>query len=80
MKSNSLIYERRIRLLQNILIKFFFILLLGGAADKNGELMPGDEIIFVNDKDFTTLSRIEAWNLMKKIPDGIVKIHIYRKS
>lgn len=52
----------------------------GGAADKNGELLTADEIIFVNEINFTTLTRIEAWNLMKKIPDGVVKIQIYRKT
>lgn len=60
------------------LYDFYFF--LGGAADKNGELMTGDEIIFVNEINFTNLTRIEAWNLMKKIPDGTVKIQIYRKS
>lgn len=50
----------------------------GGAADKNGELKVGDEVVMVNDIKFTNLTRIEAWNLMKKIPDGKVNIHIYR--
>lgn len=56
-----------------------FLVFIGGAADKSGELMTGDEILFVNEINFTNLTRIEAWNLMKKIPDGLVKIQIYRK-
>ncbi|KAJ8986207.1 hypothetical protein NQ317_009913 [Molorchus minor] len=50
----------------------------GGAADKCGELKTGDEILFINDICFTNLSRIEAWTMMKKIPDGNVNIHIFR--
>ncbi|XP_057662693.1 uncharacterized protein LOC130897799 [Diorhabda carinulata] len=50
----------------------------GGAADKSGNLEVGDEILKVNDINFTNLTRIEAWNLMKKIPEGKVEIHILR--
>ncbi|KAG5893337.1 hypothetical protein JTB14_037495 [Gonioctena quinquepunctata] len=50
----------------------------GGPADKSGQLKVGDEIIQINDVKFTNLSRIEAWNSMKKIPEGQVNIHIYR--
>lgn len=50
----------------------------GGAADKSGNLEVGDEILKVNDINFTNLTRIEAWNLMKKIPEGKVEIHIFR--
>ncbi|KAJ8938061.1 hypothetical protein NQ318_014542 [Aromia moschata] len=42
----------------------------GGAADKSGQFKVGDEIISINDVSFTNMSRIEAWTLMKKIPDG----------
>ncbi|CAH0562357.1 unnamed protein product [Brassicogethes aeneus] len=50
----------------------------GGAAEKGGDLHVGDEIIAINEKSFKTCSRIEAWNLMKKLPDGKVTIHIHR--
>merc|ERR1719264_2232646 len=42
----------------------------GGAADKNGILKVGDEILFVNNVDITRMTRLEAWNFMKKLNDG----------
>ena len=48
----------------------------GGAASKNGVLRVGDQIITVNGCDVTVMSRIEAWNLMKKLPDGVVTLVI----
>lgn len=50
--------------------------ILGGAASKNGTLRVGDQIISVNGCDVTSMSRIEAWNLMKKLPDGAVSLVI----
>ncbi|XP_072401899.1 uncharacterized protein bbg [Diabrotica undecimpunctata] len=58
-----------------LLVKKIFT---GGAAEKSGNLNVGDEIIQINDIKFTLLTRIEAWNIMKKIPDGKVDIHIFR--
>jgi len=49
---------------------------LGGAASKTGTLRVGDQIISVNGCDVTSMSRIEAWNLMKKLPDGAVSLVI----
>ncbi|XP_057366372.1 mucin-2-like [Daphnia carinata] len=48
----------------------------GGAASKNSTLRVGDQIISVNGCDVTSMSRIEAWNLMKKLPDGAVSLII----
>lgn len=48
----------------------------GGAASKNGTLRVGDQLISVNGRDVTVMSRIEAWNLMKKLPDGVVTLVI----
>jgi len=42
----------------------------GGAADKNGILKVGDEILSVNNMDVTRMTRLEAWNFMKKLNDG----------
>ncbi|KAJ3639413.1 hypothetical protein Zmor_002774 [Zophobas morio] len=49
-----------------------------GLAEKCGELCVGDELLAINEISLTNLSRIEAWSLMKKLPDGEVSIHIYR--
>merc|ERR1711902_25444 len=51
----------------------------GGAADKNGTLKVGDEIISVNSTDCTRMSRIEAWNFMKKLNDGTATIVVRQK-
>lgn len=50
----------------------------GGAADKCGQLKVGDEIIAINGTSFQNLTRIEAWSQMKKMPDGPIKIDIFR--
>jgi len=51
----------------------------GGAADKSGVLKIGDEIISVNNTDCTRMSRIEAWNFMKKLNDGTATIVVRQK-
>merc|ERR1712080_171622 len=51
----------------------------GGAADKNGTLKVGDEIISVNSTDCTRMSRIEAWNFMKKLNDGTANLVVRHK-
>ena len=52
---------------------------IGGAADKNGTLKVGDEIISVNNTDCTRMSRIEAWNFMKKLNDGTANLVVRHK-
>ena len=53
--------------------------IIGGAADKNGTLKVGDEIISVNNTDCTRMSRIEAWNFMKKLNDGTANLVVRHK-
>ena len=48
----------------------------GGAADKSGLLHVRDQILAINDQDITHMARIEAWNLLKKQPDGLVRLTI----
>lgn len=48
----------------------------GGAAEKSGQLRAGDELLNVNGIDVVPMSRIEAWKLMKRIPDGNVTITV----
>lgn len=56
-----------------------YLSILGGAADKNGTLKVGDEIISVNSTDCTRMSRIEAWNFMKKLNDGTANLVVRHK-
>ncbi|KAA0202298.1 hypothetical protein HAZT_HAZT011406 [Hyalella azteca] len=51
----------------------------GGAADKGGILRVGDEILSINAVDVTIMARIEAWNFLKKLPDGKVSLVIRQK-
>ncbi|KAK4327584.1 hypothetical protein Pmani_001941 [Petrolisthes manimaculis] len=51
----------------------------GGAADKGGVLKVGDELVSVNAVDVTRMARIEAWNFLKKLPDGTVSLILRQK-
>jgi C-terminal processing protease CtpA/Prc len=51
----------------------------GGAADKNGTLKVGDEILSVNSVDVTRMTRLEAWNFMKKLNDGNQVVTVRQK-
>ncbi len=66
---------------QNQQIKnvFHFFLLKGGAADKSGKLKVGDEILSVNNTDCTRMTRLEAWNFMKKLSDGYASLIVRQK-
>ena len=57
----------------------FYLYFLGGAADKTGVLRVGDEIVMVNNTDCSKMSRIEAWNFMKKLKDGTATLVIRQK-
>ncbi|KAK3923176.1 Pro-interleukin-16 [Frankliniella fusca] len=48
----------------------------GGCAEKSGNLQAGDELLSVNNTDVTKLSRIEAWGLMKRLPNGNVTLTV----
>ncbi|XP_047000856.1 pro-interleukin-16-like [Schistocerca americana] len=52
----------------------------GGAAEKQGQLKAGDELLAVAGSDVTNMTRIEAWTLMKKLPSGPVTISIRPKA
>ncbi|CAE1249174.1 unnamed protein product [Acanthosepion pharaonis] len=52
----------------------------GGPAEKGGQLMVGDEILKVNDMDFRKQRHFVAWNHLKFLPAGEVKLHICRRK
>ena len=56
-----------------------WMLCVGGSAEKNGELRAGDELLTVNGTDVTVLTRILAWGLMKRLPDGPVTLTVRHK-
>lgn len=51
----------------------------GGAADKEGQLEEGDEIVSINNQLVNNMTRTEAWNFLKKLPEGPVLLRA-RKS
>ncbi|XP_058829980.1 mediator of RNA polymerase II transcription subunit 1 isoform X2 [Topomyia yanbarensis] len=54
-----------------LLIKKIF---MGGAAEKSGLLKAGDEIVAINEFSIERMTRIQVWNMMKKLPNGGVRI------
>ena len=52
----------------------------GGPADKEGTLASGDELLSVNDHSVVNMTRTEAWNFLKKLPDGPVILMVKRKK
>lgn len=62
------------------LINFVFVFYLkGGLADKEGSLQASDEIISVNDDNVMYMTRTEAWNHLKKLPNAPVVLIVRRK-
>jgi C-terminal processing protease CtpA/Prc len=49
---------------------------VGGPAEKSGDLKVGDLITSINKVNMSTKSRTEAWNFMKKLGDGDVRIAV----
>lgn len=47
---------------------------MGGAAEKSGLLRAGEEIVAINDISIERMTRIQVWNMMKKLPNGSVRI------
>ncbi|CAG0904333.1 unnamed protein product [Darwinula stevensoni] len=51
----------------------------GGVADKEGSMKVGDEILSVNGNPLVHMSRIEAWNFLKRLTDGDVSLVVRKK-
>uniref|UniRef100_A0A182N377 PDZ domain-containing protein n=1 Tax=Anopheles dirus TaxID=7168 RepID=A0A182N377_9DIPT len=54
-----------------LIIKKIF---MGGAAEKSGILRAGEEIVAINDVSIAKMTRIQVWNMMKKLANGSVRI------
>ena len=50
-----------------------------GDAAAHGVLQAGDEIISCNGMDFNSVSHFHAWNFLKALPEGPVKLTLKRK-
>lgn len=54
------------------------MLIVGDTAAK-GRLQAGDEILRVNDYSFENVTHFDAWNYLKKLPDGLVRVVVRRR-
>ncbi|XP_064222207.1 pro-interleukin-16 isoform X2 [Aotus nancymaae] len=52
----------------------------GAASEQSETVQPGDEILHLAGTAMQGLTRFEAWNIIKALPDGPVTIVIKRKS
>lgn len=48
----------------------------GGTAEKDGRLLPGDRLMFVNDVNLENSSLEEAVEALKGAPSGTVRIGV----
>ncbi|NWU69094.1 INADL protein, partial [Pterocles burchelli] len=51
-------------------------LVAGGVAERGGELLPGDRLVFVNDKYLDSATLSEAVEVLKSVPPGTVSLGI----
>ncbi|NWX86440.1 INADL protein, partial [Nothoprocta pentlandii] len=51
-------------------------LVAGGVAERGGELLPGDRLVFVNDKSLDRATLAEAVEVLKSVPPGTVSLGI----
>lgn len=48
----------------------------GGVAEKDGRLLPGDRLVFVNDVNLESSTLEEAVQALKGVPSGAVSIGV----
>ncbi|NXN20821.1 INADL protein, partial [Nycticryphes semicollaris] len=51
-------------------------LVAGGVAERGGELLPGDRLVFVNEKSLDSATLSEAVEVLKSVPPGTVSLGI----
>ncbi|XP_041037554.1 pro-interleukin-16-like [Carcharodon carcharias] len=50
----------------------------GGSADQTGLIRPGDQLVQVGEEDCRSLTCYEAWNLIKALPPGPLRVVILK--
>lgn len=53
-------------------------LVLGGVAETDGRLVPGDRLMFVNEQDVRHVSLQDAVHILKGLPQGPVRIEVVK--
>ncbi|XP_050817922.1 inaD-like protein isoform X8 [Gopherus flavomarginatus] len=51
-------------------------LVAGGVAERGGELLPGDRLVFVNEKYLDNATLAEAVEVLKSVPPGTIRLGI----
>lgn len=51
----------------------------GGAAERDGRLQIGSELVAINEHPVAAMTRTEAWNFLKKVPDGPLTLQVSRR-
>ncbi|XP_022671056.1 uncharacterized protein LOC111254452 [Varroa destructor] len=51
-----------------------------GAAERDGRLQPGDELLAINQTVTTSMTRTEAWNFLKKLPEGRISFTVRQQA
>ncbi|XP_064474815.1 uncharacterized protein LOC135388883 [Ornithodoros turicata] len=52
----------------------------GGAAERDGRLQIGSELIAINEQSVGAMTRTEAWNYLKKLADGALTLQVSRRT
>uniref|UniRef100_A0A8C8VQB2 PATJ crumbs cell polarity complex component n=1 Tax=Pelusios castaneus TaxID=367368 RepID=A0A8C8VQB2_9SAUR len=51
-------------------------LVAGGVAERGGELLPGDRLVFVNERCLDNMTLTEAVDVLKSVPPGTIRLGI----
>lgn len=61
-------------------LKELYFLSPGTALEQSSPVQPGDELLQVHTTAMQGLTRFEAWNIIKALPDGPIAVIIKRKN